>query len=214
MPVSATLMRSSAVAGILERQPHRARLGELMALPSRLNRICCRRSGSPITRSGTSARDIGGEPEALGHRLRRQRLGRALDQLDGRELDVLEVEAAGLDLGEVEDVVDDAQQRRRRIAHGAERLALLDRERRCAPARRSCPERRSSACGSRGSPWQGRSTWPGWRFSASRWASMAMSRARRAPRRRRPAGGGRDPPSGRRARCCRTASDGRRAHRP
>ena len=43
---------------------------------------------------------------------------------------LLEVEAAGLDLGEVQDVVDDAQQRRRRVAHGAERLALLERERR------------------------------------------------------------------------------------
>ena len=130
MPVSATLMRSAwppAVSSDSRTDPVSV---NLMALPRRLNRICCRRSGSPVTRSGTPARDIGGELEALGGGLRRQRLGHALDQLDGGELDAFEVEAARLDLGEVEDVVDDPQQRRRRIAHRAQRLALLDRERR------------------------------------------------------------------------------------
>src|SRR5215468_4763468 len=62
--------------------------------------------------------------------LRRQRLGGALDQLNGRQLDAFEIEPAGLYLGEIEDVVDDAQQRRGREAHGAQCLALVERKRR------------------------------------------------------------------------------------
>ena len=42
----------------------------------------------------------------------------AVDQAGERERGVLQLEPAGLDLGEVEHVVDDAQQRLRRIAHG------------------------------------------------------------------------------------------------
>ena len=43
---------------------------------------------------------------------------------------LFEVEAAGLDLREIEDVVDDLQERRGRIAHGAECIALVGAERR------------------------------------------------------------------------------------
>jgi hypothetical protein len=74
--------------------------------------------------------DIGDQADALAGGLGRQRFGGALDQLDGRQLDAFEVEAAGLDLGEVENVVDDLEQRRRRVAHRAQRLALFLAERR------------------------------------------------------------------------------------
>ncbi len=46
----------------------------LMALPSRLNRICRKRTGSPITRSGTSSATDAGERQSLGRCLRQQRL--------------------------------------------------------------------------------------------------------------------------------------------
>ena len=60
-----------------------------------------------------------------------------------------------------------------------------------APAPPSCRARRSSACGSRGSWWRGRSTWPGWRPPPARATSRrrpARARGRAgggAPRRRR-----------------------------
>ena len=130
MPVSATLMQSVLAAGALERQAHRALLGELERIAQQVEQDLLQAQRIADHALRHVGRDIGGELQALGGGLRRQRLGHALDQLDGRELDAFEVEAAGLDLGEVEDVVDDAQQRRRRVAHGAERFALLGRERR------------------------------------------------------------------------------------
>ena len=98
-----------------------------------------------------------------------------------RERGLLELEPAGLDLREVEHVVDDAQQRLRRTRAWSPTLrALLVARAPGARAPPSCRARRSSACGSRGSWWRGRSIWPGWR-----------PRPRRAPPRR--------PPSRRRA---------------
>ena len=55
MPVSTTRMRSidgPAFSRLSRTEPCSVNLS---ALPSRLNRICCRRSGSPITRSGPAA---------------------------------------------------------------------------------------------------------------------------------------------------------------
>ena len=97
-----------AVAGILERQPHRARLGELDGVAQQVEQDLLQAQRIADHAVGHVGGDIGDEAQALGHGLRCQRLGRALDQLDGRQLDLLEVEAAGLDLGEVQDVVDDA----------------------------------------------------------------------------------------------------------
>ena len=114
----------------LERQPHRAGLGELDGVAQEIEQDLLQAQRIAAHAFGHAGRDIGGELQALGGGLRRQGLGHALDQLDGGEFDAFEVEAAGLDLGEVEDVVDDPQQRRRRIAHRAQRLALLERERR------------------------------------------------------------------------------------
>ena len=69
--------------------------------------------------------DVGFEQQSLGGRLRAERVERAGDQAGQRERGVFQLEPAGLDLGEVEQVVDDAQQRLRRIAHGRHALALL-----------------------------------------------------------------------------------------
>jgi hypothetical protein len=55
MPVSTTFMRSEAPPALSNDSRTDPVSVNLMALPKRLNRICCRRSGSPITRSGTSA---------------------------------------------------------------------------------------------------------------------------------------------------------------
>ena len=56
----------------------------------------------------------------------RNDLGRILDHVIAQvELDLLEVELAGLDLGEVQDVVDDCQERVRRSPDGLGVLALL-----------------------------------------------------------------------------------------
>ena len=123
-------MREHRAAGILQRQADRTGFGELDGVAQEVEQDLLqaqRIAGHAVRHIGP---DIGGELQALGGGLRRQRLGHPLDQLDGGELDAFEVEAAGLDLGEVEDVVDDPEQRRRRIAHRAQRLALLDRQRR------------------------------------------------------------------------------------
>ncbi len=122
---------------------------------------------------------------------------------------------ASLDLGEVENIVDDPQQRRppssapcpvaSRCSSRRVRRALQDIDH-----AQHAVHRRPDLVAHR---WPGRSTSPGWRFSASRCAS----RARRGARQtlvvvRRPAAGARGPPSRRPARCCRTASGAHRAH--
>ena len=73
-------------------------------------------------------RDVHQELEALLVRLlRRQRRHRA-DHVIELEVGGLDVEPAGLDLGEVEDVVDDRQQRGAGIVDLADVVALLGRQ--------------------------------------------------------------------------------------
>ena len=79
------------------------------------------------------------------------------------EFDALQIELPGLDLGVVQDVVDDGEQRLRAGAHQLGVLALLGIQARCPAAARSCRSRRSSACGSRGSCWPGTGSWRCWR---------------------------------------------------
>ena len=66
------------------------------------------------------------------HSLALRPLGQQLHDLLERqprvEVDDLELEATGLDLREVEDVVEDRQQRVRRVLHGLHELALLRRQ--------------------------------------------------------------------------------------
>ncbi len=83
----------------------------------------------------------------------------------------------GLDLREVEDVVDDHQQRVGRRLDHLEVVALLARRGRCRSA--SCghaDDRRSSACGSRGSCWPGTRSWRGWPTRRPPWPVEARLR--------------------------------------
>ena len=87
----------------------------------------------------------------------------------------------GLDLREVEDVVDDASAAPRalsRIVAGV--LALLGVEVGVEQQRRSCRGRRSSASGSRGSCSRGTPTWRGSRPRPAPWPPRAVRRRRAA----------------------------------
>ena len=85
----------------------------LTALPSMLMRIWRIRPGSPRTRMDICGIHHDGELEILLVGLRRDELRRLLDDHAEVEVDHLDVDLAGLDLREVEDVVDHRQQRRR-----------------------------------------------------------------------------------------------------
>ena len=82
--------------------------------------------------------DVAGEVETLGLRLLGQQFDRAFDGRLQIEVEFLEVQLAGLDLGEVEDVVDDGQQRVAAAADRLDVLALLLVERACRAAGSSC----------------------------------------------------------------------------
>ena len=72
--------------------------------------------------------DEGGELEALAVGLGGEEVHGAVDDLAQVEVGDVEVELAGLDLGEVEDVVDDDEERFAADADGAGELALLVRQ--------------------------------------------------------------------------------------
>jgi hypothetical protein len=69
--------------------------------------------------------DEGAQLDALGAGVLGQHVDRGVDRLGQRELRVLELELARLDLGQVEDVVDDLQQRVARAADHRGVAALL-----------------------------------------------------------------------------------------
>ena len=111
----------------------------LMALPTRLTRICRSRPGSPTSASGTSGGDVAGQLQPLAGAARRASVLSVSPRQSRRSNgDRLELELAGLDLGEVEDVVDDRQQRVGRRLDQFQVLALLGRQRRCRGPARSC----------------------------------------------------------------------------
>ena len=112
MPVSRTATsQASLVAGCrltpsdAAPRPRRSSVN-LMALPTRLTRICRSRPGSPTRASGTSGGDVAGQLQALLVRPGGERLHRVAQRVAQAEVDRLELELARLDLGEVEDVVD------------------------------------------------------------------------------------------------------------
>jgi hypothetical protein len=76
-------------------------------------------------RLGNFVPDFARQLEALLMRAQRQRLERLFDGLAQREGDRIEVETPGLDLGKVEDVVDDQQQVVGRAARDVEVFALF-----------------------------------------------------------------------------------------
>ena len=86
------------------------------------------RSGSPDDSVRHVGRDVEGELEALFVGAQRQRLHRIADAVVEIERDRLEPQLARFDLGEVENVVDDAEQRVGGRFDHPEVLALLDGE--------------------------------------------------------------------------------------
>ena len=97
----------------------------LTALPTRLVSTCRRRVGSPRTCVGHRGRDVGDQLDLVLARPGPQQAGRGLDQPRQVERDDLEPQAVGLDLGEVEDVVQQREQRLARRLDQVERAPLL-----------------------------------------------------------------------------------------
>ena len=100
------------------------------ALPARLSSTWRSRAASPMTRPGRRVVDEDAISSAFRLRARRQQLDDFLDQRAEIERPRFEIEPAGLDLGEIEDLLD---QRQQRLARGLHRLGvggLLGRERR------------------------------------------------------------------------------------
>ena len=133
MPVSRTANVSSALP--VPRAPRvtvsttSPRSVNLTALDSRLSRICRRRVTSPTIAAGHVAFEHVGGVEVLLDRARGDEVERRLDAFAQVERLRLDVHAPGFDLGEVEDVVDDREQRVARIADGGDVVVLLGVER-------------------------------------------------------------------------------------
>jgi hypothetical protein len=75
-----------------------------------LSSTCLSRVGSPTPIGGECSSSSNGEPEPALAGLRRQQRAHLLQEAGDREVDPLELEPAGLDAREVEDVVDDREQ--------------------------------------------------------------------------------------------------------
>ena len=118
--------RGAAAADRRRRGAHRdaAVLGEFQRIAEKIEQDlphARRVADQRVVRAGL---DRAGQHQALRGRLRLERAHHAVDQAGEREDRGLELEPAGLDLGEVEHVVDDAQQRVRRVAHRRDGAAL------------------------------------------------------------------------------------------
>ena len=101
-----------------------------MALPTRFISTWRSRPASPTSASGHLLVHHGHQLEALVVRPLRQDVADALDRLAEVEVELLQLQPSRLDLGEVEDVVDDVEQRLGRDADGLGVALLLGRERR------------------------------------------------------------------------------------
>ena len=78
---------AAVIGQALQREPDRARFGELDGVAQQVEQDLLQAQRIADHPVGHVGGDIGRELEALGGGLRRQRLGRALDQLDGREFE-------------------------------------------------------------------------------------------------------------------------------
>ena len=94
------------------------------ALPIRFMVIWRMRPGSPRASTGTSGSMLTTSSMPLTAACERGRGGRVVDDVAQIVVDVLELEPAGLDLGEVEHVVDQREERLRAAADDVDVLAL------------------------------------------------------------------------------------------
>ena len=133
----------------------------LIALLPRLSNTWRRRLRIADDALGDRRVDMGDQFEPLRVRLDGEQMRNVVHHAAQVHVDLLQIELAGFDLGEVEDVVDDREQSRRRC-RGSFRCdrAASGRDRFPAAAR-SCRSPRSWACGFRGSCWPGIATSPG-----------------------------------------------------
>ena len=133
----------------------------LTALDSRLSSTCRSRVASPTMPAGTPSSTR--QPSSSSFSAARGRDESSASSTQSRRSNgcALELELAGLDLREVEDVVDDVQQRVAARRGRSRRTRAARRRARCRAAGRSSRSRRSSACGSRGSSWPGTRSSPG-----------------------------------------------------
>src|SRR5262249_31443359 len=134
MPVSATRKRRTAwpaasfsVSTWTRTSPLSV---NLIALPTRLTITCRSRLGSPTSRSGTSGAVRPADSRPFWGAARGERPRRVPEGCAGVELLWDELELARLDLGEVEDVVDEAEERLRGVLERREVLALVGPQRR------------------------------------------------------------------------------------
>ncbi len=171
MPVSRTAKSSSGsplstllVAGT--RQHDLARLGELDRVAEQVEQDLAQPRHVADDGRRHLALEHVGEVEVLLGRARADQVERRLDAVAQVERLRLDVHPPGLDLREVEDVVDDRQQRVAASRGWCRRSRAARRSAACRAAGRSCRSPRSSACGSRGSSSPGRRSWPRWRLSA------------------------------------------------
>ena len=136
MPVSRTAKCSCTVVG--GRRPSRRPSTttspvsvNFTALPTRFSSTCRSRPGSPISVAGhASGRSCEPSVSALLARPRRHQPQRVGHRVAQAERDGLELEPARFDLREVEDVVDERQQRLGGLARRADQLSLLRGQRR------------------------------------------------------------------------------------
>ena len=101
-----------------------AALGELQRIAQQVEQDLAHPGRIADQRVGRAGRRGGHQRQALALGLRAQRGDDAVDQAGQRERRFLELEPAGLDLGEIEQIVDDPQQRLRGLAHGGQRAPL------------------------------------------------------------------------------------------
>ena len=115
MPVSLTakcsVTRSELTVCALTRRTTSPAVVNLTALPITFSRTCRRRPASPSSDVRNVGNDVTRELDAFFGGAERQQLGGVADRLAQIEFGVLEVEALRFDLREVEDVVDDFEQR-------------------------------------------------------------------------------------------------------
>ena len=192
MPVSATSKRTRWPRRVGSPSVTRTVISpsavNLTALETRLVSICWRRKRSPTTRSGARRSMKARSSSPLPRALLGQQLDGGVDRLGEVELGVLELELAGLDLRQVEDVVDDRQQRVARESDHATRSRAARRSGRCRAAARPSRSRRSSACAAHGSWWPGTATSSAVASSASSRAAASATTVARARWMKRPIG--------------------------
>ena len=104
--------------------------GELQAVRQQIGQHLAEAQGVAVYRRWQALVDVAGELQFLGVRARRHQLHDVLYCMVQIETDRLDLELAGLDLREVENVVDDGEERFARAADGFQVTLLLRIERR------------------------------------------------------------------------------------